>query len=46
MEDFMYCERCKKPVGRLDHHFIPVKGQKGYRLCLECAKKEKIITLV
>ncbi|MDA3900673.1 MAG: hypothetical protein PF637_09175 [Spirochaetes bacterium] len=42
----MKCNKCGKSIHELNHYYIPQKAKKGYRLCIQCAKKEKIITLV
>ncbi len=43
----MKCLRCGKDLHALNHHYVPVKNRKeGLRYCLNCAKEEKIITLV
>ncbi|HOA07881.1 MAG TPA: hypothetical protein PK624_08370 [Spirochaetota bacterium] len=46
----MKCSKCGKEINSLNHHFIPAaagdKTSEGYRLCIECAKREKIITLI
>ncbi|MFW5808408.1 MAG: hypothetical protein ACOC2H_03145 [Spirochaetota bacterium] len=42
----MKCSRCGKKINRLNHFFIPQKNRTGYRLCIHCAREEKIITLV
>jgi len=46
MEETMKCSRCGVEINRLNHYYIPQRSKKGYRLCIQCAKKEKIITLV
>lgn len=42
----MKCAKCGKKLTKFNHHYIPFKAKDGYRLCISCAKKEKIITLV
>ena len=43
----MKCKKCGKELNNLNHYFIPQqKREKSYRLCIECAKKDNIITLV
>jgi formylmethanofuran dehydrogenase subunit E len=42
----MKCSKCGKEINKLNHFYIPSKEKEGYRICIECAKKEKIVTLV
>ncbi|HOK01890.1 MAG TPA: hypothetical protein PKX79_00745 [Spirochaetota bacterium] len=43
----MKCARCGKDINKLNHFYIPIKGRKeGIRYCIECAREEKIVTLV
>ncbi len=42
----MKCDRCGKEIHTMNHYYIPYRTREGYRLCLECAHKEKIVTLV
>lgn len=44
----MKCAKCGKELTALNHHFIPGDGRtkEGFRLCLECVRTEKIVTLI
>ena len=43
----MVCAKCGKELNELNHYYIPGKNRsEGVRYCINCAKKEKIITLV
>ncbi len=43
----MYCSKCAGKINELNHFYVPVKGRKdGMRICVKCAREEKIVTLV
>jgi len=43
----MKCSRCGKTISKMDHFFIPLKNRAGgLRYCIQCAREEKVITLV
>ncbi|MGL4370711.1 MAG: hypothetical protein ACRCUT_13720 [Spirochaetota bacterium] len=42
----MTCNKCGKDLAPLSWHYVPCGTADGYRLCLECEKNEKIVTLV
>jgi hypothetical protein len=43
----MKCHRCGKRIHELNHFYVPLKNRReGVRLCIECARRERIITLV
>jgi len=43
----MKCSRCGKEINSLNHYFIPRPGSKdGLRYCINCAKEERIVTLI
>jgi len=43
----MKCSKCGIIINKLNHFYVPVKNEKeGLRLCIACARVEKVITLV
>ena len=43
----MKCSRCGCEINSLNHFYIPVKNRKeGIRYCINCAREEKVVTLV
>ncbi len=43
----MKCAKCGAEINNLNHYFVPYKDSRGgIRLCIRCAKEEKIITLI
>ncbi len=43
----MYCSKCAGKINEMNHFYVPVKGRKdGMRICVKCAREEKIVTLV
>ncbi len=43
----MKCHRCGKRIHELNHFYVPLRNRReGVRLCIECARRERIITLV
>ncbi len=43
----MKCARCGQELNNLNHYYIPRKdNREGMRLCIKCAREEKIVTLI
>ena len=43
----MRCTKCGNIINDLNHYYVPVKGAtNGKRVCINCAKEQKIVTLV
>ncbi|HPB81341.1 MAG TPA: hypothetical protein PK200_04805 [Spirochaetota bacterium] len=43
----MKCARCGAEINKLNHYYVPGKDSKeGVRLCISCAREEKIVTLI
>ncbi|MFC1668942.1 hypothetical protein ACFL20_01005 [Spirochaetota bacterium] len=43
----MICHKCGKKINNLNHFYVPMKNKReGLRYCVECARKENIVTLV
>ncbi len=43
----MKCAKCGAEINKLNHHFVPSRGNReAKRYCIKCAKEENIVTLV
>ena len=42
----MRCEKCGAIINELNHYYIPDKMKDGKRLCIKCAKEDRVVSLV
>ncbi len=42
----MFCKKCGIKLTNSNCFYVPIKGKRGHRYCIKCAREENIITLV